>query len=445
MTSSADVLSGEKKQTTAGNYFVANYPPFSFWKPEHCPEVLDVLEKEPERETPLGLYLHLPFCRKRCHFCYFRVYTGRDAKRDRVAAYMEAALSELRQYAAKPLIAGRRPSYIYFGGGTPSFLSAVQLRQLIGGMKGLLAWDDAEEVTFECEPGTLNEEKLDTLRELGITRLSLGVENFSDEILQSNGRAHLSKEIYRSYDYARSIGFDQINIDLIAGMLNETEENWQACVEKSIELAPDCVTIYQMEIPFNTTIYQEMRQRGEIVAPVADWPTKRAWVADAYGRLEEAGYTVTSAYTAVRDPRQYRFRYRDYLWTGADMVSLGISSFGHFRGVHYQNEKDFGPYLDRVGRGELPIHRALTMTEEEKLIREVILQMKLGSLDRAYFQRKFGVDLCERFSQPLEELREEGHLEIGDDRIVVRRASLLRVDELLHALFLPQHQTARYT
>ena len=98
-----------------------------------------------------------------------------------------------------------------------------------------------------------------------------------------------------------------------------------------------------MEIPFNTTIYQEMHERGEIVAPVADWPTKRAWVDYAFAELERAGYTVTSAYTAVRDPQAFRFLYRDYLWKGADMVALGVASFGHFRGTHYQNEKDFGP------------------------------------------------------------------------------------------------------
>ncbi|NUQ61421.1 MAG: coproporphyrinogen III oxidase, partial [Pirellulales bacterium] len=278
-----------------------------------------------------------------------------------------------------------------------------------------------------------------------ITRLSLGVENFDDGILKSNGRAHLSQEIYRSYEYARSSGFHQINIDLIAGMLNETDANWHDCVQKTVALAPDCVTVYQMEIPFNTTIYREMHERGEIVAPVADWPTKRAWVAEAFDKLEAAGYTVADAYSAVRDPEAYRFRYREYLWTGADMVSLGVSSFGHFRGVHYQNEKDFDPYMDRVARGDLPIHRALAMTEEEKLIRELILQLKFGKLDRAYFQRKFGVDLYDRFAEPLGRLRDEGHLAIDDQRVSVRRASLLGIDELLHDFFLPQHRTARYT
>ncbi len=145
-------------------------------------------------------------------------------------------------------------------------------------MKAILPWDEAEEVAFECEPGTLTEKKLENIREIGVTRLSLGIENFDDHILELNGRAHRSKEIERAYLFAKSLGFPQINIDLIAGMLEETEENWKRCIEKAIELEPDCVTIYQMEIPYNTTIYKEMKEQGKFTAPVADWATKRRWV-----------------------------------------------------------------------------------------------------------------------------------------------------------------------
>jgi oxygen-independent coproporphyrinogen-3 oxidase len=432
-------------KTTVGNYFVANYPPFSFWKPEQTGAVHAALQQSPQPDTPLGVYVHLPFCRKRCHFCYFRVYTGKDAKRDRVARYTESVLRELEVYSAMPLVAGRKPRYVYFGGGTPSFLSPAQLTHLIGGMRRILPWDDVEEVTFECEPGTLDDEKLRTLFALGITRLSLGIENFDDEILRSNGRAHLSREIYRAYDSARSIGFRQINIDLIAGMLNETEENWRDCVRRAIQIEPDCVTVYQMEIPFNTTIYQQMRDRGEVTAPVADWPTKRAWAALAFEELDRAGYTVTSAYTAVRDPLAFRFLYRDYLWTGADMISLGVSSFGHFRGTHYQNEKDLGPYVDRLARDELPIHRALAMTGEEKLIRELILQLKLGGLDRGYFRQKFDTDILARFAGPLARLQDSGDLIVRSERVTVTRQGLLRVDAFLPEFYLPEHHGARYT
>lgn len=431
-----------EKETTVGNYFVSNYPPFSFWKPDRLGEVQAALGRPPASGTPLGLYLHIPFCRKRCHFCYFRVYTDKDSAA--IRAYLDLAIRELELYAAQPFIGGRRPEFVYFGGGTPSYLSESQLEHLTGRMKAILPWDEAEEVTFECEPGTLSDHKLKTIRELGITRLSLGVENFNDHVLDINGRAHRSREIRRAYHYARELDFPQINIDLIAGMVEETEENWRDCIRQTIELSPDSVTIYQMEIPYNTHIYQAMREQGKLVAPVADWQTKRRWVGDAFGELESAGYTVASGYTVVKDPERTHFVYRDRLWQGADLIGLGVASFSHVGGTHFQNQHDFEPYVRMLGEGRLPLYRALTPTPEERLIRELVLQFKLGGISRAYFEGKFGADLVARFAEPVARLRSWGALTVEGDWLRLTRAGLLQVDRLVQEFFLPEHRGARY-
>jgi len=431
-----------EKQTTVGNYFVSNYPPFSFWKQEQVGDVFAALERPPKAGNPLGVYLHIPFCRKRCHFCYFRVYTDKDSAA--IKGYIAATLKEFAIYAAKPAIKGRKPNFVYFGGGTPSYLSVDQLRHLTDGMKSLLPWDEAEEVAFEAEPGTLTDHKLKAIRDMGVTRLSLGVENFDDHILEINGRAHHSKEIARAYAFAREIGFPQINIDLIAGMVEETEPNWRECVRKTIEMSPDSVTIYEMEIPYNTTIYKQMKAEGKLAAPVADWETKRGWVDYAFKELEKAGYTVGSAYTAVKDPERTKFVYRDRLWAGADLLSLGVASFGHIGGTHYQNHHEFEPYVARVQQGELPIWRALTPSADERLIRELILQLKLGHVSRAYFRQKFEVELTERLAEPLQRLKDWGFLKTEGDQVLLNRDGLLQVDRLLHEFFLPQHRNARY-
>ena len=438
----ATVDGAAEQETAAGNYFVSNYPPFSFWKPERLPEVEAALRRVPAPDTPLGLYLHIPFCRKRCHFCYFRVYTDKDSAA--VKLYLDLAVRELELYAAQPFIGGRRPQFVYFGGGTPSYLSESQLRGLTDRMKAILPWDRAEEVTFECEPGTLTDHKLKTLRELGVTRLSLGIENFSDRLLEINGRAHRSPEVYRAYQYARELGFPQINVDLIAGMVEETEENWRENVAKTIALAPESVTVYQMEVPYNTHIYQEMKAQGKLVAPVADWQTKRAWVRYAFAEFEQAGYTVASGYTAVKDPARTRFIYRDSLWQGADMLGLGVASFSHVGGTHFQNQHDFEPYLAQLKQGRLPIYRALTPTPDERLIREMALQFKLGRLSRAYFERKFGVDIRARFAEALGKLEAWGVLKADGDWLRLTREGLLQVDRLVQEFFLPEHRNVRY-
>lgn len=431
-----------QKETTVGNYFVSNYPPFSFWKPERTHELHAALDRVPAPGTPLGIYVHIPFCRKRCHFCYFKVYTDKDAKA--IRAYIDALIAELTLYVDKPFIGGRKVNFVYFGGGTPSYLSVDQLRHLTDAMKKLLPWDAVEEVTFEAEPGTLTDPKLQAIRDLGVTRLSLGVENFNDHILEINGRAHHSKEIWRAYEYARHAGFPQINIDLIAGMLEETEENWRDCIGRTIEMAPDSVTIYEMEIPYNTTIYRQMKAEGKLVAPVADWETKRHWVDYGFRELEQAGYHVMSAYTAVKDPARAKFVYRDKLWAGADLVALGVASFGHIGGTHYQNHAEFDPYVARMKHGELPVYRALTPTDDERLVREFILQLKLGNVSRVYFQKKFGVDVAERFREPIQRLKDWGFLTVDGDAVRLNREALLQVDRLLHEFFLPEHRNARY-
>lgn len=435
-----DVLPEEA--TEVGNYFVSNYPQYSFWKPERVGEALQALDRAPKPGTPLGIYLHIPFCRKRCHFCYFKVYTDKDSSQ--IEGYLDAVIQELTLYSQRPFIGGRKPKFIYFGGGTPSYISTRQLTRLVTAMKRILPWDEVEEFTFECEPGTLTEPKLQVIRDLGVTRLSLGIEHFDDHVLEINGRAHGSREIGASYQFARSIGFPQINIDLIAGMMGETTEKWQECVRKTIALDPDSITIYQMEIPYNTTIFKEMKVLGQSVAPVADWKTKREWVDYAFSEFEKAGYTVTSAYWAVKDPARSRFFYRDLLWTGADMVGLGVASFSHVGGTHFQNEHEFESYIAKLHQGQLPIYRALTTTPEERMIRELILQMKLGRVRRAYFRDKFGVDIRHRFADPMRRLGEKGFLMPDENDLRLNREGLLQVDRLLYDFFLPQHQNARY-
>ena len=433
-------------RTEVGSYFVANYPPFSVWTKEAVAgDAIPALQLQPAAGTPLGLYLHIPFCRKRCHFCYFRVYTDKNAQE--VGDYLDVLAHEWELYSRQAAIAGRPIDFVYFGGGTPSFLSTKQLQGLVARLTAVSPWDDAKEITFEGEPGTLTEAKLSAIREIGTTRLSLGVENFSDEILTLNGRAHQSPEIFRAYEFARTLGFPNINIDLIAGMLGETDANWQSCIEQVVALRPDSVTIYQMELPHNTTISRDLlKGGGQLSQPVASWSAKRGWVGEAFAALEAAGYTVTSAYTATQDPSRTRFVYTDRVWQGADMAGLGVASFGYMNGVHIQNLDAWDPYREAIRQDRIPLARAYRPTDEERLIRELVLQLKRGTIKPSYFQAKHGVNILERFAGPFDALAAEGYLKPGAvDSVSLSRDGLLRVDWLLNRFFKPEHTGIRYT
>ena len=430
--------------TEVGSYFISNYPPFSQWKSELVPSAIQALDADPEQtsNTPLGLYIHIPFCRKRCKFCYFRVYTNQNAKA--IEDYVKALIQELELISQRSAIGQRELLFVYFGGGTPSYLSSKQLRSLRDRMSEFITWDSAKEVTFECEPGTLSMEKLETLRDIGITRISLGVENFDDRILEENGRAHLSPEVMRAYEWIREVGFPQVNIDLIAGMVGETDANWQRCIDKTIEMQPDNITIYQMELPFNTVYSKEMREMG-VQSPVADWPTKRRWVSEAMDRLISVGYHVSSGNELVKNTATDHFIYRDNVWRGCDLIATGVSSFGHFQGVHYQNLDHIEDYMETVGRGELPINRALTPTPHQLLIRELVLLMKEGQVSLGRLNQKYGVNVQQEFATAFSNQQAAGYLTVDGDQLKLTRKGLLQVDSLLPEYFEPQHRAVRYT
>lgn len=432
----------EAVKTEVGSYFISNYPPFSQWNAENLPQVERALASPPGANVPLGLYLHIPFCRKRCKFCYFKVFTGVNA--EEIERYVQALCKEIELVSHQGAMGARPFRFVYFGGGTPSFLSPKQLTSLVDRLRANINWDKAEEVTFECEPGTLSESKVHTLRELGVTRLSLGIENFSDAILEENGRAHLSKEVFRAWEWIVAAGFPNVNIDLISGMVGETWDNWRENIRRTLELAPESITIYQMELPFNT-VYSQGILKEHQESPVADWQTKRDWVKYAFETFAQAGYAQSSAYTMIKDPSKVSFSYRDNLWKGSDLLATGIASFGHISGVHYQNLPDWAQYIGALDEGKLPLGRAYTPTPHQAMIRELILLLKRGFLDLNYFEKKFAVNVWDEFQNVWEHYLEEGFATRDGDQIRLTMEGLLRVDGLLPPFFEPEHRGVRYT
>ena len=435
-------MATDSNKTEVGSYFVSNYPPFSQWTNESLSEIQDAMAAPPN-DVPLGLYLHIPFCRKRCKFCYFKVFTDKNAKE--IEEYVSALCREIELVSKLPVMGQRPFRFVYFGGGTPSFLSSKQLTSLVDRLRENINWDLAEEVTFECEPGTLQEGKVKTLKELGVTRLSLGIENFSDKVLEDNGRAHLSKEVYRAWDWIQDAGFDNVNIDLISGMVGESWDNWKYNIKETLKLSPESVTIYQMELPFNT-VYSKDILGNKIETPVADWKSKREWLDYAYDQFLDAGYHVSSGYTVVKNPEKVNFSYRDNLWQGSDLLATGIASFGHISGVHYQNKPDMKQYLEDLHEhGSLPINRAMRPTDRQRLIREMILQLKRGYLEVAYFRDKFDVNILEEWAAEFEQHRADELLTFTEERIELTRKGLLRVDGMLPVFFENEMQGIRYT
>jgi oxygen-independent coproporphyrinogen-3 oxidase len=367
-----------------------------------------------------------------------------DDKLDQIDRYLAALETEANLYAASPALAERQLAFAYFGGGTPSLLSASRIERLLSSLQTAFPWDGVREVTFECAPRSVTEGKLRSLHRGGVTRISLGVQQMNDEVLRANGRVHLVADVERAYEAARRVGFDVVNIDLIAGLVAETDATFETSLDRIIDMAPDSVTIYQLEIPLNTPLWRSLRD-GELLSEVASWETKRARLRSAMERLERAGFTVSSAYAAVRDRDRHRFLYQVEQYHGADLLGIGTSAFSHLAGHNQQNLTSLTEYLDKLGDGELPLFRAYVSDDRERMVRELILQLKLGAVERRYFVGKFGVDVVDLLADPLRRLEAEGWVRIDGERIDLTREGLLRVDRFLPSLYLPEHRGVRYT
>jgi len=434
---------GTDPEPETGNYFVSTYPPFSCWTPQAVPAFRRALAKSPDPDTSrdLGLYVHIPFCVERCAYCYYLTHDNRF--RD-MTSYLDALTAEWRRYRQTPALAERRLSFVYFGGGTPSVLPLARLQTLVDTLQQTASWTSAREVTFECAPRSVTEDKVRFLRDAGVTRLSLGVQDMDDEVLEANGRVHFVQDVERASAIIRRARFDIVNLDLIAGLVGQTDDSFFRSLDRVIGLGPESVTIYQLEIPRNTRLFREIAD-GMVTEPPAGWKTKHARLAEALSVLERAGYQVRSAYSAVRDPERHPFVYQDAQYRGADLVGIGVSAFSYFDGVDQQNVATLDAYLDAGCRDVFPHWRGYQLSDEERMIREFVLQLKLGRIDRAHFLGKFGIDPQDRFAAPLAEGRRHGWFDLDELGVTVTRQGLLRIDRLLPAFYRPAHQGVRYS
>ncbi len=425
----------------AGNRFVAVYPPFSTWSGAGVSHVGEVLETS-GAGRPLGLYVHIPFCERKCDYCYYLSYAGRSEEQMR--SYSHRVVEEASFYARKPALADRPVSFVYFGGGTPSLLSPKTIRQLGAGLNRHLPLDRTPEFTFECAPKSVDAARVTAMREIGVTRVSMGVQSFDDEVLERNGRVHTVADILRARMILERERFEWLNLDLIAGLLGESEESWRDSVRRIVALGPNSVTVYQLEIPYNTRLHRDLvadRARGR----VPSMRSSRERTLYAFDQLEAAGYTIVNGYAAVLDPSRYRFEYQHELWHGGDMLALGVASFSYLDGTHFQNASSMSEYEDLIDQGDLPVRRARRLGTDERFTRELILGLKTGRVDRRRLCRRFGDRAFAPVTDRLVELARAGWIELTEDEIRLTRSGLVDVDRLSKVLYSPEYMGVRYS
>lgn len=353
----------------------------------------------------MELYIHIPFCVRKCDYCDFLSFPADAAAR---AAYMEALLREVGWAAGKGAV-----ETVFIGGGTPSVLETEWIRRLLDAVyDGFSVAGDAE-ITIEANPGTLTREKLKGYREAGINRLSMGLQSMDDRELYKLGRIHTAAEFLENFYMAREAGFDNINIDLMSALPGQTEASWEETLGRTAKLLPEHISAYSLIVEEGTPFWERYGQgRGGLPSEDED----RAMYRRTKELLAEAGYRRYEISNYARPG--YECRHNVGYWTRAPYLGLGLGAASFYGGERFCNVREMERYLALVGQGwenalEAPWQVERQAVGERDAMEEfMFLGLRLtAGIRAADFRRMFGRDIGSVYGAVLERLTGAGLLE----------------------------------
>ncbi len=332
-----------------------------------------------------GLYVHIPFCEHKCSYCDF-YSVERTAL---LEAFVEALCREIALLPeAFPEVLEEPIATLYFGGGTPSLLTPQQLERIFSALQRVFRLEPQLEWTLECNPGTVDQERLRAYRQLGVNRVSFGVQSFEEQELRFLERLHTAQEAVQAVEWAYRVGFENVNVDLMFAVPGQTLQSWQRTLEKALRLAPQHISAYSLIWEPGTPLYARWR-RGE-VEPVSEELDVAQYELVAT-MLESAGY-VHYEVSNFAHPGHY-CRHNMLYWHGAEYVALGPSAHGHVRGRRYWNVRNLRRYCELVRQGVLPIAGSEQLGVEERLEELLLLGLRADGLRFEQIRQEFALDV----------------------------------------------------
>ena len=373
--------------------------------------------------TAAGLYLHIPFCSSRCSYCDFAtgLYQSELAER-----YVTALVEEIRTSRYR----GEIVDTTYFGGGTPSLLTPAQLDRVLATVHEQFAIAPNSEITIEINPGSVTREKLEAFCSLGINRASFGAQTFDDRELAKLGRSHTASDALRTFADLRNAGFDNISFDLIAGLPGQTLEGWQRNVAQAIELNPEHLSFYLLEVHSGTPLAEHIR-RGLQPVPDDDLAgVMYQWMLD---RASGAGYEHYEISNLCRPG--FHSRHNTKYWTAEPYYGFGCSAHSYDGQTRrWSNHRDVLKYMEMIERGESVVVEEQELTDTDVRAEALFLGMRLmRGVDVRRYRESFGVDLREQHAADLERFRSAGLLEFDGDLIRLTRSGALLSNEVFAA------------
>lgn len=373
------------------------------------------------KKQELGIYIHIPFCAKKCYYCDFVSYPNMKEKQKE---YVEALKKEIKSYDLQ----NYNITTIYIGGGTPSYIESKYIVEVLEYIKSKLNANETKfenmEITIEVNPGTVTKEKLLDYKKVGINRLSIGLQSTNDRLLKQIGRIHKYQDFLQTYNLARNVGFTNINIDLMLGLPNQSIKDLKESIEKVISLQPEHVSIYSLIVEEGTKLHKQI-ETGELQLPEEELERKMYWYTKS--KLELAGYKHYEISNYAKPKRESK--HNSNCWEQKQYVGIGASAHSYLDNVRYCNVSNLKEYISNMENVEADFEEKYIVNERQNLEdrkNEFMLLglRKIDGVSITMFKEKYVENPIFRYRDSLEKLVNEGLVLIDGDMIKLTNKGL---------------------
>lgn len=354
----------------------------------------------------IGIYVHIPFCKRKCYYCDFISYCNEES---RIEEYINAIKKEIAWQKIKSEI-----TTIYIGGGTPSYIESKYIKEILKEIQKKNVSENAE-ITIEVNPGTVTMEKLTDYKQIGINRLSIGLQSAKNELLKQIGRIHNFEQFLETYKMAREVGFKNINIDLMLGLPNQRISDLKETLEKVIDLQPEHISVYSLIIEEGTPIANKIEQ-GELKLPEEDIERNMYWYVKNI--LELKGYTHYEISNFAK--KGYESKHNMNCWNQKEYIGIGAAAHSYRDITRYSNTENLSEYITNIQKENFERNRIIHEIQKEEDTKKEYMILGLRQIDGVQiskFKEKFAENPIYFFRKELNKLTEQNLISIDDDYI----------------------------
>jgi oxygen-independent coproporphyrinogen-3 oxidase len=368
-----------------------------------------------------GLYLHIPFCERKCGYCDFYSVTTLEFRDE----FVKGLLREIEMVS--PLYQHLKFDTIFLGGGTPSLLYSHQLSQIWNALHNAFNISSTGEFTIEANPGTLDKEKLQDIREIGFNRLSMGVQSFNPADLKFLERIHTVEDIYHNFDSARNAGFSNINIDLITAFPGLTPKNFHHTLQEAVSLNPEHISCYTLIFEASTPFFRRMN-KGELIPLVND--QEAVFYQMTLDYLDNHGFSAYEISNFSRD-NKWQCRHNLKYWDHQPYLGLGPSAHSFISPRRWWNKKSLAAYVKKVSAGLTPVAREESLTVNTLEFEYIFLHLRLREgLYLEDFQKRFNLNFLQKYNEAIQKLYDNEMIIQDNQRIKLSAKGWLFADEV---------------